>query len=307
MSNPITRPNPAAWAVRAMPTMPPAGPDRMESLPRNDCALARPPWDCMNCTRTPGSSSGDAGYVTGQDRGEVGVHDRGVATGDQLHQRACRVGQRHLGEPRFRGDLADPGLVPGVAVAVQADDRGRAEPVIVGGLQAGGHGAGVQRDQHLAVRADALGGLDHPGVQHVRPDDLPVEDLRPVLVGDPQGVGEALGDDQDARLAVALKQGVRRHRGAQADHGDPFGRNALSRRDAKQVPDAGHRRVVVGTRVLRQQLVHGERAVRAAGHHVGERAAPVDPELPAPVHGTILRPPLVRARHPRVARHLCPS
>ena len=56
MSNPITRPNPAAWAVRAMPTMPPAGPDRMESLPRNDCALARPPWDCMNCTRTPGSS-----------------------------------------------------------------------------------------------------------------------------------------------------------------------------------------------------------------------------------------------------------
>ena len=56
MSNPITRLNPAAWAVRAMPTMPPAGPDRIESLPRNDCAPARPPWDCMNCTRTPGSS-----------------------------------------------------------------------------------------------------------------------------------------------------------------------------------------------------------------------------------------------------------
>jgi hypothetical protein len=56
MSNPITRLNPAAWAVRAMPTMPPAGPDRIESLPRNECAPARPPWDCMNCTRTPGSS-----------------------------------------------------------------------------------------------------------------------------------------------------------------------------------------------------------------------------------------------------------
>ena len=56
MSNPITRLNPAAWAVRAMPTIPPAGPDRIESLPRNERAPARPPCDCMNCTRTPGSS-----------------------------------------------------------------------------------------------------------------------------------------------------------------------------------------------------------------------------------------------------------
>ena len=56
MSNPITWVNPAAWAVRATPTIPPAGPDRIESLPRNDCASVRPPCDCMNCTRTPGSS-----------------------------------------------------------------------------------------------------------------------------------------------------------------------------------------------------------------------------------------------------------
>ena len=57
MSNPMTRPNPAAALLRAMPTMPPAGPDRMESLPRNRRASASPPLDCMNSTRTPGSSA----------------------------------------------------------------------------------------------------------------------------------------------------------------------------------------------------------------------------------------------------------
>ena len=56
MSNPITLSKPAASAVRAMPTMPPAGPDRMESLPRNRRASVRPPLDCMNCSRTPFSS-----------------------------------------------------------------------------------------------------------------------------------------------------------------------------------------------------------------------------------------------------------
>ncbi len=56
MSKPITAPKPAAAAVRAMPTMPPAGPERMESLPRNRCASASPPLDCMNSTRVPPSS-----------------------------------------------------------------------------------------------------------------------------------------------------------------------------------------------------------------------------------------------------------
>ncbi len=57
MSNPMTLVNPAFLAVRAMPTMPPAGPDRMESLPRKLAASARPPLDCMNRSLTPLSSA----------------------------------------------------------------------------------------------------------------------------------------------------------------------------------------------------------------------------------------------------------
>src|SRR4029077_4703057 len=49
--------------------------------------------------------------------------------------------------------------------------------------------------------------------------------------------------------------------------------------------------IVVAARVLRQQLVDGQCAVRAAGDQIGERAAAVDPELPATVH----RPPCAHA------------
>ena len=50
---------------------------------------------------------------------------------------------------------------------------------------------------------------------------------------------------------------------------------------AEQLADAVHRRVAIALRVLGQQLVRDERAVRPARDDVGERAAAVDPELPA--------------------------
>ncbi len=57
MSKPISRSYPAARALKTMPTMPPAGPDRIASLPKNRFASANPPELCMNSKRTPGISS----------------------------------------------------------------------------------------------------------------------------------------------------------------------------------------------------------------------------------------------------------
>ncbi len=54
MSKPITRACPAAAAVRAMPTMPPAGPERIASLPWKPWAAASAPPDCMKYSATPG-------------------------------------------------------------------------------------------------------------------------------------------------------------------------------------------------------------------------------------------------------------
>jgi hypothetical protein len=56
MSKPMMRSNPAASAVRTTPTTPPAGPESTLSRPWNSCAEVRPPFDCMNISRAPGSS-----------------------------------------------------------------------------------------------------------------------------------------------------------------------------------------------------------------------------------------------------------
>jgi hypothetical protein len=48
MSKPITLSKPASLAVSAMPTTPPAGPDRIASRPWNRSADFKPPEEAMN-------------------------------------------------------------------------------------------------------------------------------------------------------------------------------------------------------------------------------------------------------------------
>ena len=51
MSKPMTWPKPALRAVSTAATTPPAGPDRIASLPWKSSAAVRPPEDCMNMRR----------------------------------------------------------------------------------------------------------------------------------------------------------------------------------------------------------------------------------------------------------------
>ena len=234
--------------------------------------------------------AGHLGHVPAQDGRQVGVRHGGVAPGDQLHQRAGAMRLRHLGEADGAGDGADLGFVRRVAVAVHADHGGGPESVLVGFPELFRYGVLVKRCEDLAVRADPLDGLDHPLVEHLGEQDPAVEDPRPVLVGDAQRVGEALGDDQDGGLALPLEQGVGGHRGAEPDRGDPRGGDYLAWFEAEHLPDARHRGVTVGARVVREQLAGHQPPVRAPGDDVGERAAPVDPEFPASVHGPTVRP-----------------
>jgi len=103
-------------------------------------------------------------------------------------------------------------------------------------------------------------------------------------------------------LALALEQGVRRDGGTHPNGLDLAGVDGAPVAQAQQGPDAGDRGIVVQLRVLREQLVRDQAAVRPPGDHVRERAATVDPELPAlprhaglpsplSVHSMIARPP----------------
>jgi len=206
-----------------------------------------------------------------------------------------------LGESDLPGELADSHLVFRVPVAVHAQHRHGAEPVRVGGGQFTRYRVLVEGYKDVAVGADPLSGLDHPLVQQFGQHDLPVEDARPILVGDPQRVTETRGDHQHASLARALQQGVRRDRGTQPDRADLVRRDWFRRADAGQLPDPGHGGVPVRARILRQQLVRGKRPVGPPRHDIGERAAPVNPELPPAAHPVRVsrgRPPGFSPRAP---------
>ncbi len=254
-----------------------AGQDRV--LPPERRPVGQPAVGLHEQQPDPGQLGRHLVDVAPQHRRQVGVDHARVAPRDQPHQRADLVRLADLREPDGGGDRRDPLLVRGVPVAVQADHGDGAVPGRVGRPQLPFDGVGVQRPDQLAVRADPLGRLDHPVVERLGEDDMPVEDARPVLVGDPQRVAEPLGDHQHGRLAVPLEERVGGDRGAEPDGGDPLGRQRLARLEAEQVPDAGHGGVPVGG-ADRQQLVRDQVAVRRSGHDVGERPAPVNPELP---------------------------
>ena len=219
--------------------------------------------------------------VAAQDRRQVGVDHRGVAPPHQLHQRADLVADRDLGEADLPAQGGDPLLVAGVAVAVHEQDGDRAVAGLEGGADVLFRTGEIERRLHRAVGHDPLVDLDDPAVEQLRQHDVAREQARADLVGDAQRVGEALCDDQKGALALALEQGVGRHRRAHLHGVDPLRRNRLAGTQAQHVPDALDRRVGIALRVLRQQLVGREPPVRRLRHHVGKGAAPVDPELPA--------------------------
>ena len=68
--------------------------------------------------------------IAAQQRREVGVHDRGVAAADELHQRAGPVAGRYLGEAELSREFRRRLLVRGEAVAVHEDDRDRTDAVV---------------------------------------------------------------------------------------------------------------------------------------------------------------------------------
>ncbi len=70
MSKPTTRSKPASRAALAMPTIPPAGPDRMASAPRNWAAPVSAPLDCMNMSRVAAGRAATASSTYRRRTGE---------------------------------------------------------------------------------------------------------------------------------------------------------------------------------------------------------------------------------------------
>ena len=178
MSKPMTRPKPAMRAVSTAPTTPPAGPDRMASLPLNRCAEVSPPEDCMNrsldaalaCwTRAPRATPID---ISAQQRREIGVDHGGVAAPDEFHERAHLVAHRDLREAHFVGEARSLSLVVRKSVGMHEDDGDGVDALGARGFERGARGGKIERRLDRAVGAHALRHLGDAHIEHRRLLDL---------------------------------------------------------------------------------------------------------------------------------------
>ena len=164
MSKPMTWSNPASAAVLVMPTMPPAGPDRIASLPRNVAASVRPPFDCMKSSRPVAllKPRHDPVDIAAQHRRQISVDHRRIAAPDQLDQRLDLMARRDLGEADLLGQRLQRRLMRGPAPAVHQHDRQRADARVERRLQPGPRRLAIERLLDRPVRPHPLVDLDHP-------------------------------------------------------------------------------------------------------------------------------------------------
>ena len=220
-------------------------------------------------------------HITLQDGRQIRVHHRGVTAADELHQGAGAVRGADLAKAHLLRQTRGRLLVGGEAVTVHEHNRHTAQPLIKLGLQLPTQMRFVQNLHHVTMRAHAFIRLHHRLVQEFGQDNLPVKQSGAVLVGNAQGIGKACRGHQQCGLALALQQRVGGHGGAHLYALDHFGRDRGAGRQAQQLPNAGDCRIAVLLGVFGQQLECDQAAIRALADHVSERAATVNPKLPA--------------------------
>ncbi len=148
----------------------------------------------------------------------------------------------------------------------------------------------VEGGEHRPAGVDPLVDLADPLVEQLGQDNVAVEQLRAVLIADPQGIAKAARNGEQHPVALALEQGVGRDRRAHLHRVHITGRDRCLRRQPEDVADALDRRVGVAFGILRQQLRRHHPPVRPARDHVGKGSAAIDPEFPARV-AIALHPP----------------
>ncbi len=118
------------------------------------------------------------------------------------------------------------------------DDRHRIDAVGLGLLDGGTAGGNVEQPFDAAVGTHALVDLDDPLIELFGKDDLLGEDVGPRLVGDPQRIAKALGDEQQHAVALALQKRIGGDGGAHLDVADQAGRDRRAGFQAEQVANA---------------------------------------------------------------------
>ncbi len=226
--------------------------------------------------------------ITAQDRRQIGINNRGIATRHQFHQRTDLIADRYLGKADLTCDFSRRIFMGGITIAMHEHDGTCPDAVIKGGLQVTAQVFTIKGCQFRALRVKAAIGLDHALIQHFRQPDIAIKQLRAVLIGNAQRIAETGRGHQNRAVAFAFQKRIGRNRRAHLDGFDFLGRDFLARRNVKQFANALNGGIGITFRVFRQQLVRQKAAIGLARDNIGKGTATVDPELPFRLSGGLI-------------------
>ncbi len=130
MSNPMIRSNPAIPAVRAAPTIPPAGAGQDRVLALEVLRRVRPAIGLHEIQPGAGQFGRDLVDVAAQHRRQIGVDHGGVAPRHQAQQRTDRVTGGDLRETSLAGQIGQPALLLWVFPGVHQHDGAGVDTVL---------------------------------------------------------------------------------------------------------------------------------------------------------------------------------
>ncbi len=171
------------------------------------------------------------------------------------------MAERHEREARSPRQLAGGDLMGRIEVGMQEGDGDGAITLGRRGLKLRGQGRFVERAHDGAVGSQPLVGLDHAGIERVRPHDVQREEVGPGLIADQHRIGEALSGHEQGPGASPLQQGVGGDRGPHLDRLDPGRREGLAGLGLQHPAHGLHGRVLIGRRggkqLQRHLVAHG--------------------------------------------------
>ena len=114
----------------------------------------------------------------------------------------------NVGKAGFAREFDKFCFMGGIAVPMHQDDGDRNDALRRDGAQLGEGLRPVDRAYDIAVRGESARNLDNPFVEHFGQANVPCENIRPVLITDTQGIGEAAVDDQSRSFTTALEKRI---------------------------------------------------------------------------------------------------
>ena len=207
-----------------------------------------------------------------------------MQAGQKPRQAAHPVGEQHRSEAQFLEPGPHRQLMGGIGHGVEQGNGAAAQPLGPGLSQAMlQRGIALEGFHFAPIGGQAARHFQHPIGEQGRALHLQGEDVGAVLLADGGQIGETPIHQQQHRLHPPLQQGIGGHGGAEPHlRHQAFGQG-LACRQAEHLADGGHRGSLSDRpHTLREHLAHHQGAIRGLAHQVGEGAAPVDPEPPAP-------------------------